>query len=547
MKSAPAAPSGQRTPGSPPLRAWMLGLMGLAGFGPLLIQFFWNQWKQEAHQFFPLAIAGALLLAWRGCGEVKVPLEPGAGRTSMSLVLASLAVLFLAALSWSPWLGVVALLLCLAATAWSLGGRELARALFPAALVLVTILPIPLKLDERLALTLEEWAVAGSSRALSLLGVDHLLSGNVIEIPGYRLLVEEACSGIVSVIFMTSACVFYAMWRRRSLPALVLLWAVTIGCVLAGNIFRITSCTWLLVNHRINLFLGWKHESLGIAFMLAYLLCIVLAEAAIPRRVPRASGTGGKSWPAIEGVLFGGRTFRRGVRLLAVTLAMLGALQILVFAQRQYASTHSRHVNPREMDGLAKFSLPDEIGGWRRLSPAIPASIRTPYEDGVYSHIWEYGRGRLVASIALDYPFFNYHDVRVCYRMNGWGIAKSILHSDGIPCMEVSLTGKGGRSGVVFFSTVNESGGWLDESKHLFYDGEGASEGAGGIWQRLFSRAVAIPFFQQFGDVGVTYRVQLLASSRDGFSDSERKQLQEFFEQSRSLLVKQFVKAPSAP
>ena len=465
----------------------------------------------------------------------------------MPLMLASLAILFIAALSWSPWLGVAALLLWLAATTWSLGGWELARVLAPAGLVLVTILPIPLKLDERLALTLEQWAVAGSSRALSLLGVDHILSGNVIEIPGYRLLVEEACSGIVSVIFMTSACAFYAMWRRRSLPALFLLWAVTIGCVLAGNILRITSCTWLLVNHRINLFEGWRHETLGIVFMLAYLLCIVLAEAAIPRRAALSAGTGVRSWREIEDLLLGGSWFRGGARLLVVALALLGVLQILVVAQRRDTGTARSHVNPREMDGSAKFSLPENIGGWRLRSPVTPASIRTPFEDGVYSHIWEYERGGLSASLALDYPFFNYHDVRVCYRMNGWAIAKSTLHSDGIPCMEVSLTGKGGRSGIVFFSTVNESGGWLDESNHLFYEGEGASDGAGGVAQRLFSRAVAIPFLQQLGEVGVTYRVQLLASSRDGFSDSERKQLQEFFEQSRSLLVKQFVKAPSAP
>ena len=89
----------------------MIGLMGVAGFGPLLTQFFLNQWKQEAHQFFPLAIAGAALLAWRGCGEARVPLVPGSGRVTLPLLLAALAILFLAALSWSPWLGMVALLL----------------------------------------------------------------------------------------------------------------------------------------------------------------------------------------------------------------------------------------------------------------------------------------------------------------------------------------------------------------------------------------------------------------------------------------------------
>lgn len=517
--------------------------MGLAGFGPLIIQFFFNQWKQEAHQFFPLAVAGGALLAWRGCCEVKGPLEPGTRWIVVPLMLASLAVLFLASLSWSPWMGVAALLICLAATAWSLGGPALVRALAPAGLVLATILPIPLKMDEWLALTLEQWAVAGSSWALSLLGVGHVLMGNVIEIQGSRLLVEEACSGIVSVIFMTSACVFYAMWRRRSLPALLLLWVVTIACVLAGNILRITSCIWMLVNRGLNLFGGWQHETIGIVFMLAYLLCIVLAEAAIPRRAARSSGGADRNdWRSIEELLLGGLLFRGGVRFLAVALAVLGGLQIVVFAQR----AHPRiHVNPREMDGSAKFFLPEEIGGWHRVSSPIPASIRTPFEDGVYSHVWVYERDGIAASVALDYPFFNYHDVRVCYHMSGWNIAKSTLHADGIPCMEVSLLGKDGGSGVVFFSTVNESGGWLDEEKHLYYEGEGASEGAGGVRQRLFNRVTAIPFFQQLAEVGVTYRIQLLARSGRGFSGSELRQLQKLFEEGRGLLVKQFVKAPS--
>ena len=102
----------------------------------------------------------------------------------------------------------------------------------------IAVLPPPLRLDQRFALQLQEWATEGSSRVLALLGVPHLLSGLLIEIPGQRLLVEEACSGINSILFMTSACVFYAMWQRRGLFFLATLYALTIGCVLAGNLVR---------------------------------------------------------------------------------------------------------------------------------------------------------------------------------------------------------------------------------------------------------------------------------------------------------------------
>ncbi len=109
----------------------------------------------------------------------------------------------------------MAFLLALATGAWWLGGWQLWRALFPAWPALLTILPPPLKLDEHFALFLKELATIGSSYLLSLLGIPNLLSGLIVEIPGWRLQVEEACSGVNSILFMTSACVFYAMWKRR--------------------------------------------------------------------------------------------------------------------------------------------------------------------------------------------------------------------------------------------------------------------------------------------------------------------------------------------
>ncbi|MFM8983708.1 MAG: archaeosortase/exosortase family protein [Spartobacteria bacterium] len=147
--------------------------------------------------------------------EVSRPLEPGSGLLTFPLMLGVLGLLGTAAVMWSPWLGAVAFLLALLAFAWWLGGWGLFKAMFPAWLVLLTILPPPLKLDTRFALLLQEWATAGSSYLIALLGIPSQLTGLIIEIPGQRMLVEEACSGVNSILFMTSACVFFAMWQRR--------------------------------------------------------------------------------------------------------------------------------------------------------------------------------------------------------------------------------------------------------------------------------------------------------------------------------------------
>jgi hypothetical protein len=96
-----------------PLTPTLLILISLAGFGPLLAQFFYNLWQFDTYQFFPLALAGAGLLAWRGLQEVEAPLVPGSLWLRIPLVLAVLGLLGAAALLWSPWMGAASFLLAL--------------------------------------------------------------------------------------------------------------------------------------------------------------------------------------------------------------------------------------------------------------------------------------------------------------------------------------------------------------------------------------------------------------------------------------------------
>ena len=290
LKSSPGAAAPE---GGSLVTAWTLGALALLGFGPLLAQFFINLWKFDTYQFFPAAMLGVLCLAVRGLEECRLPLRPGQPWITGGLVLAFMGLLGLATWLWSPWLGVLAWLLAWQAGVWWLGGWSLVRSLLPAWFLWLTVVPPPLSFDQKFALQLQEWAVFGSSHVLAWLAVPHSLSGTLIEIPGRQLLVEEACSGINSVLFMTSTCVFYAMWRRRSLVFLAVLYALTIGCVLAGNLVRITSGAWLVFNWDIDLFSGPRHEALGMGLTAVYLGFIVAAEAVLGRLSGRPGGGGG--------------------------------------------------------------------------------------------------------------------------------------------------------------------------------------------------------------------------------------------------------------
>jgi exosortase/archaeosortase family protein len=397
---------------------------------------------------------------------------------------------------------------------------------------------------------LQEWATTGSSRLLGLLGIPHLLTGLIIEIPGQRLLVEEACSGINSVLFMTSACVFYAMWRRRSVIFLSLLYALTIGCVLAGNLVRITSGAWVLFNFQIDLFVGWKHEALGLVLTAFYLGFIVVADTLLGRLFTsktryRTTKAGEKPEPILAGWSFSG-----GIRFVTVLLAILGAVQLIRGWDFHFRKEKARRINPAWMDGSAKFTLPQEINGWRLVSDVKPVPKRAAFEDGVFSHIWQFQKGSTLATISFDYPFFGYHDVTMCYRNAGWKIGDTKLqraNADNamVPCMEVVLEREGGLKADLLYSTVDEAGVWLEESgKRSPYDAEGKALQEGNLASRLTQRLRQMPYANDAYDDAINYRIQILAAARGGLGSEQRQQVESLFRQARILIANQFI-APS--
>lgn len=536
-----------------PLSPLSLGLLAVLGFGPLLAQFFSNLWNFDTYQFFPLALAGAGVLAWRGLREVERPLEPGSFWLVLPMLLLCLALQAAAAVMWSPWMGMAAFLLAVLTAAWWLGGWRLAKAVFPAWVMLLTVLPPPLKLDERFALLLQEWATVGSSRVMGLLGIPHFLSGLVIEIPGQRMLVEEACSGINSVLFMTSACVFYAMWKKRGLFFLAAMYAVTIGCVLFGNLVRITVGAWALFEYKIDLFVGWKHEAVGLVMTGTYLLCIVGTEAALGW-VFRSRHPADRLPEPVEGdpaEILQGREFGGGLKVLTALLGILFAVQLLRGWDFHFQKEQNRVVNPAWMDGSAKFSLPREVDGWRLVGEERPVPKKAAFEDGVYSHIWQFQRGGMAATVSFDYPFFGYHDVRVCYKNNGWEIGSPVLQKASaengmMPCMLVPLSREGGVKADLFYSTVDEAGVWLEEpGKVISVTGAALDEGT--FRERLLHRFNLLRQTADRQGDSINYRVQVLAAARGGLAAAQRHEVEGLFRRARVLLAAQFVKPSATP
>lgn len=155
------------------------------------------------------------------------------------LVLAGLFIFFLgvaSGLSYACWIaffpttiGVIHLIF----------GRTTAVCFAPAIMLLFMAKPFPDSMVVRLFWPLQVMAAKVSTVVLEVLGVPVYLSGNIIEIPTMKLLIEEACSGMRSVMALLTLAfiVIYFIDLRRFSKLLIVVAALLVAIVM--NVFRV--------------------------------------------------------------------------------------------------------------------------------------------------------------------------------------------------------------------------------------------------------------------------------------------------------------------
>jgi exosortase len=263
---AATSPRGRIAPGARYSGPWLLlGAVLALGFLPHAVAYAENLQEREHYQFFPLAWMGAAYLLWarRGSlkprGDVAAPVVGWAGVALSAVTLAAAGVLN------SSWLGMVALVPLALGLAWLVGGRATVMGVVPALIMFATTLRLPGDFDAELIRELRGLAVRFSSRILDLAGIIHVPWGSVIRVPGGDLLVDEACSGINSLVSVLAIVTFLGLVMRRRPLHLVLLLVGSVGIVILANVMRVTIVTVASARWNIDLLKGWKHDALGVA------------------------------------------------------------------------------------------------------------------------------------------------------------------------------------------------------------------------------------------------------------------------------------------
>lgn len=430
-------------------------------------------WARPHYQFVPLVPLLAAVLAWRDTRRVEAP-APGGRWVGLAWMLVAWSLLAGGVLFASPLCGTVGALAALLTAAYLLGGPGLTSAVLPAWGFLWLAVPLPRHFDAALIGRLQALVSVWSSQLLDVLRVEHVMSGNVVEIAGRQLFVDQACSGVYSLMVLLMAVWFYEAWTRSPWPRAVVLLGFTVFWVIAGNVARVVAVVVLDTRFGIDAAQGWRHELVGLVGFLGMLAMVAstgsmldfLASTRVARRLsalgrsftaPYARRPGGASDDSGASDVARPRRTWLGSPALGCAFGLLLLPQLLIpgrdwdnaLAQSDYHDRVFRPVNAE--------TAPARVGGFVRTGyRSEHRDIRSTW--GESSKIWEYATGSTGFAASLDYPFVGWHDLLLCYEGQGWRVISRKFEDDGVPLMTAELVNSEGKFAFVIFTLFDRGG-----------------------------------------------------------------------------------------
>jgi exosortase len=375
----------------------------------------WPQWRHNpdlSHGWFTPLIFVLLIHEARTRGSQRF-LKPNVTTTAavMALLLAGLVLLaagglYMAALEWTHALvaamltGALCLLLAATWITFSLRSVRLVPFNWPAGVaILLWLLSSPLPPGTYGTLTHGLQAVVTSVvlGALHFLGIAAMQHGNVIQLPNVSVGVEEACSGVRSLISCVYAGLFFSATLVRTRPARALIIVLAAPLALAMNLLR--SLTLTLLAHRGVEISGAWHDLTGLAILGVTAALLAGLAIKLNRDTSPVSETPRQN-PPVEIVPDSTRSARPTQLLVSGGLLLAIGIAVLFILNTRPAS------NPDRPAPDLVAILPDRFDGWQ-VSPGkdlaqFSAQLQTD-RLALTSYNRQTNRGLLEITVYLAY------------------------------------------------------------------------------------------------------------------------------------------------
>jgi EpsI family protein len=395
----------------------------------------WRHDEDMGHGFLVPLAAG--WIAWQQRKRLAV-MRPSAW--GLGLVLAGAALQFLGAISLGLFVGALGLICAIIGILLAAGGRPWLRVLAFPLFLLVFMLPKPDFIWSHVTLPLQSLASQFAAVLVRLTGTSVLREGNVLEVAGHQIAVEEACNGIRYLLSLGFVALLWGHvaglrgWRRA------LLGASAVPVAILVNALRVAAVAFMC-RYNYPLAVGAFHDASGFAALALALVLLAATERAI-RRLP-ASAAGHPAQPVPSPRV-------RPVWLAGVAL-ILAAQVVPVFAAPLVES-------PPRLPPLSRF--PETLGAWRMTRAETPpaAELVGPDADDLLMRLYASpaaGNGEVELRVAYHRSQRVHgrlpHPPLVCLPANGWTPLESRIIQ--VPGGEVNLyvASKGGQRAAVLY------------------------------------------------------------------------------------------------
>ncbi len=246
----------------------------IAVFYPSIIMLIgkWQSSEDYAHAFFVIPIIGYMF--WMK----KDLLQKGKGgsTTGLILLIGSILSYLLALKIQIPTLIFLTMISVLVSGLVYLSGFRILWDLVIPILILFMVIPVPIQILSMLTASLQLWISEVSSDMIRLLSVPLYQEGNVLNIPGRSFQVVDACSGIRSLISMTTLSLIISYFSLSTRTGFLLLFILSIPVAIIINLLRVVSMVLVYYFFNIDLTTGTPHTIVGL-FLFALGLIMLFA------------------------------------------------------------------------------------------------------------------------------------------------------------------------------------------------------------------------------------------------------------------------------
>lgn len=242
---------------------------------PTIISVGKQVWSTEAGAHGPIVLATGLWLLWRRIDDFREHATKGNRLLTAAMLLGSLSFYVFGRAYDFISLEVAGVYgVCLTFLHAYVGVPAMLRSWFPL-FYLGFIVPPPGWLIDAITVDLKAFVSLVSTEAMQLVGIPISREGVTLQVAQYQLLVEDACSGMNSLVGLIAISLFYIyLMRNASWRYSILMTAFVVPIAIIANILRIIVLILLTYFFGDGVAQGFLHKTAGL-FLFATALMLV--------------------------------------------------------------------------------------------------------------------------------------------------------------------------------------------------------------------------------------------------------------------------------